>query len=153
MRCQVPCPGAPGGLYPGWTSVAGLLATLVGGWSGQGAPSCSLPAPQAHLHCLSSQRPSPCLQLAANADIFVNDAFGTAHRAHASTEGVTKYLKPSVAGAHATAGSLLAVRPPCLYLLQLFRCLKAISNWQQWGRQLAQLALRQTGGSAALLGF
>jgi 3-phosphoglycerate kinase len=38
------------------------------------------------------------LQLAANADIFVNDAFGTAHRAHASTEGVTKYLKPSVSG-------------------------------------------------------
>lgn len=37
-------------------------------------------------------------KLAANADIFVNDAFGTAHRAHASTEGVTKYLKPSVAG-------------------------------------------------------
>jgi len=36
-------------------------------------------------------------QLAALADIFVNDAFGTAHRAHASTEGVTKYL-PSVAG-------------------------------------------------------
>lgn len=29
---------------------------------------------------------------------YVNDAFGTAHRAHASTEGVTKYLKPSVAG-------------------------------------------------------
>ncbi|MDY7024235.1 MAG: phosphoglycerate kinase, partial [Cyanobacteriota bacterium] len=28
----------------------------------------------------------------------VNDAFGTAHRAHASTEGVTKYLSPSVAG-------------------------------------------------------
>ncbi len=37
-------------------------------------------------------------QLAANADLFVNDAFGTAHRAHASTEGVTKYLRPSVAG-------------------------------------------------------
>lgn len=29
---------------------------------------------------------------------YVNDAFGTAHRAHASTEGVTKYLSPSVAG-------------------------------------------------------
>ncbi|CAD6236386.1 unnamed protein product [Miscanthus lutarioriparius] len=29
---------------------------------------------------------------------YVNDAFGTAHRAHASTEGVTKFLKPSVAG-------------------------------------------------------
>jgi phosphoglycerate kinase len=37
-------------------------------------------------------------QLAANADLYVNDAFGTAHRAHASTEGVTKFLKPSVAG-------------------------------------------------------
>ncbi|MFA6610725.1 MAG: phosphoglycerate kinase, partial [Candidatus Omnitrophota bacterium] len=36
-------------------------------------------------------------ELASLGDIFVNDAFGTAHRAHASTEGVTKYL-PSVAG-------------------------------------------------------
>jgi phosphoglycerate kinase len=35
--------------------------------------------------------------LARLADVFVNDAFGTAHRAHASTEGVTRYL-PSVAG-------------------------------------------------------
>lgn len=37
-------------------------------------------------------------QLAANADLYVNDAFGTAHRAHGSTEGVTHYLSPSVAG-------------------------------------------------------
>ncbi len=37
-------------------------------------------------------------QLASIADLYVNDAFGTAHRAHASTEGVTHYLKPSVAG-------------------------------------------------------
>ncbi len=36
-------------------------------------------------------------QLASLADIYVNDAFGTAHRAHASTHGITKYL-PSVAG-------------------------------------------------------
>jgi phosphoglycerate kinase len=36
-------------------------------------------------------------QLAALADIFVNDAFGTAHRAHASTEGVAHKL-PAVAG-------------------------------------------------------
>lgn len=37
-------------------------------------------------------------KLASIADLYVNDAFGTAHRAHASTEGVTHYLKPSVAG-------------------------------------------------------
>ena len=36
-------------------------------------------------------------KLASFAEIFVNDAFGTAHRAHASTEGVTHYL-PSVCG-------------------------------------------------------
>jgi phosphoglycerate kinase len=36
-------------------------------------------------------------QLARLGDIYVNDAFGTAHRAHASTEGVTRHL-PAVAG-------------------------------------------------------
>lgn len=36
-------------------------------------------------------------KLASLAEVFVNDAFGTAHRAHASTEGVTKYL-PAVSG-------------------------------------------------------
>jgi phosphoglycerate kinase len=37
-------------------------------------------------------------KLIGNASIYVNDAFGTAHRAHASTEGVTKYCKTNVAG-------------------------------------------------------
>ncbi len=41
--------------------------------------------------------PGMAEQLASLADLFVNDAFGTAHRAHASTEGVTHYL-PGVAG-------------------------------------------------------
>ncbi|HZI43456.1 MAG TPA: phosphoglycerate kinase [Gemmatimonadaceae bacterium] len=36
--------------------------------------------------------------LAELGDVFVNDAFGSAHRAHASTEGVAQYLKPAVAG-------------------------------------------------------
>ena len=36
--------------------------------------------------------------LALLADVYVNDAFGSAHRAHASTEGITHYLKPAVAG-------------------------------------------------------
>ena len=37
-------------------------------------------------------------ELASLADIFVNDAFGTAHRAHCSTVGVTDYLKTAVCG-------------------------------------------------------
>ncbi len=37
-------------------------------------------------------------ELASLGDVYVNDAFGTAHRAHASTEGVTRFLKPAVAG-------------------------------------------------------
>jgi phosphoglycerate kinase len=41
--------------------------------------------------------PSFAKELAGFADIFVNDAFGTAHRAHASTEGIARQL-PAVAG-------------------------------------------------------
>ncbi len=37
-------------------------------------------------------------KLSSLADVFVNDAFGTAHRAHGSTEGVTHFLTPCVAG-------------------------------------------------------
>ncbi len=39
-----------------------------------------------------------CAQLAALADVYINDAFGTAHRSHASTVGITKHIKVSAAG-------------------------------------------------------
>ena len=38
------------------------------------------------------------MALAALADVYVNDAFGTAHRAHASTAGVTRFVQPAVMG-------------------------------------------------------
>ncbi|HKZ72133.1 MAG TPA: phosphoglycerate kinase [Nitrospirota bacterium] len=37
-------------------------------------------------------------QLASLADVYVNDAFGTSHRSHASITGITKYVRPAVAG-------------------------------------------------------
>src|SRR6185312_14918220 len=42
--------------------------------------------------------PAFAKQLASLCDIYVNDAFGSAHRAHASTEGITHFLKQSAAG-------------------------------------------------------
>lgn len=42
--------------------------------------------------------PAFARELASLGDVYVNDAFGTAHRAHASTEGITKFIKPCVAG-------------------------------------------------------
>ena len=41
--------------------------------------------------------PAFAAELASQADLYVNDAFGTAHRAHASTEGVAELL-PAAAG-------------------------------------------------------
>lgn len=45
-----------------------------------------------------ANNPEFAKKLAAFGDVYVNDAFGTAHRAHASTEGVTKFIETSVAG-------------------------------------------------------
>jgi phosphoglycerate kinase len=45
-----------------------------------------------------ANNPSFAEALSRNADLYVNDAFGTAHRAHASTEGITKLLQPAAAG-------------------------------------------------------
>ncbi|HYR84951.1 MAG TPA: phosphoglycerate kinase, partial [Terriglobia bacterium] len=42
--------------------------------------------------------PAFARQLAALCDVYVNDAFGTAHRAHASTAGITKFVKQAAAG-------------------------------------------------------
>ena len=42
--------------------------------------------------------PAFAKQLAALCDVYVNDAFGSAHRAHASTEGITHYVAQSAAG-------------------------------------------------------
>ncbi|MBI1761176.1 MAG: phosphoglycerate kinase [Acidobacteria bacterium] len=42
--------------------------------------------------------PAFAAQLASLCDVYVNDAFGTAHRAHASTEGMTKFVSQAAAG-------------------------------------------------------
>jgi phosphoglycerate kinase len=49
--------------------------------------------------------PAFAAQLAAHADVYVNDAFGTAHRAHASTEGVARIV--AARGGQAAAGLLI----------------------------------------------
>ena len=66
--------------------------------------------------------PTFAAQLAALADLYVNDAFGSAHRAHASTEGVAHHL-PAVAGflmekeLEFLGGALAAPRRPFVAIL------------------------------------
>ena len=47
---------------------------------------------------LKAQRETMAKKLAAYGDVYANDAFGTAHRAHASTAVVADYLRPAVSG-------------------------------------------------------
>ncbi|MDY0132722.1 MAG: phosphoglycerate kinase [Desulforegulaceae bacterium] len=46
----------------------------------------------------TENNPEFAKELASLADIYVNDAFGTAHRAHASTEGITKFISKAASG-------------------------------------------------------
>ena len=61
--------------------------------------------------------------LAQLGDVYVNDAFGSAHRAHASTEGLARVLKPAVAGLLMEkelaylGGALNAPKPPFVAIL------------------------------------
>ena len=94
--------------------VAGRLAELLGSrvdfaddCVGSGAEAASRALPDGGVLLLENLRfhaeeeqndAAFARRLAALGDFFVNDAFGSAHRAHASTEGVTHFLSPSVAG-------------------------------------------------------
>ncbi|MBS1709671.1 MAG: phosphoglycerate kinase [Armatimonadetes bacterium] len=107
--------GRPKGVTPEFTlaPVADRLSALLGQTVAL-APDCVGPAAAALVDALSDGQavllenvrfhpeeekndPSFATQLAALGDVYVNDAFGTAHRAHASTEGVAHIL-PGVAG-------------------------------------------------------
>jgi phosphoglycerate kinase len=107
--------GRPKGVDPKWSlkPVAERLSELLGRPVPL-APDCVGPATEVAIKALKpgealllenvrfhpeeeKNDPAFARQLAANADLFVNDAFGTAHRAHASTEGVAHFL-PAVAG-------------------------------------------------------
>jgi phosphoglycerate kinase len=84
----------------------GTPVTKMGDCIGEMVQGAVMGMPVGHVVLLENVRfyaqeeknnPEFAKQLASLGEIYVNDAFGTAHRAHASTEGVTKYL-PGVAG-------------------------------------------------------
>ena len=79
------------------------------------AAICGSPPPGGVQSTWVTCTPAFAKSLAEMADVYVNDAFGSAHRAHASTEGITHYL-PAVAGLlmerEVTALSRLLAKPP-----------------------------------------
>ncbi len=93
--------------------IAARLAELLPGRTLNVAPCCiglkvqaMLPAPgevlmleNLRFHKEEEENdPAFSQKLAAHCDVYVNDAFGAAHRAHASTEGMTKFVKQAAAG-------------------------------------------------------
>src|SRR5689334_161768 len=97
-------------LAPVAKALGGLLGTDVGfasdcvGTPAESAVAALLPGQVLLLENLrfhaaeEANDPAFAKQLAALADVYVNDAFGTAHRAHASTHGITQYVAKSAAG-------------------------------------------------------
>jgi len=81
--------------------------TMAGDCIGAGVEDLAAGLPDGEIILLENLRfhpeetgndPGFAKQLAALGDVYVNDAFGTAHRAHASTVGVTRYVQPAAAG-------------------------------------------------------
>ncbi|KAJ3679312.1 hypothetical protein LUZ60_017323 [Juncus effusus] len=94
-------------LVPRLSELLGVEVVMADNCVGEEVEAQALALPEGGVLLLENVRfhkeeeknePEFAKKLAALADLYVNDAFGTAHRAHASTEGVTKYLKPAVAG-------------------------------------------------------
>jgi phosphoglycerate kinase len=95
--------------------VADALSALLGGAPVAFADDCVGPAAEKAVAALApggvlllenlrfhaaeeENDPAFAKQLAALADVYVNDAFGSAHRAHASTEGITKFVPQAASG-------------------------------------------------------
>lgn len=73
------------------TAVSGMVGSMSGG--------DVLLLENLRLHAGEEKNdPEFARQLASLCDVYVNDAFGTAHRAHASTEGITHFVEHKVAG-------------------------------------------------------